>query len=1187
LNMPNDNRIRIGNQTAFMAASPLEPFYYAVENGFDAFEWFPDKKESGAGWETADIPAEKRREIRKIARSHDMLLTVHAPWWVSPLLPETKALLHDQILFAGQIGAGLVNMHLSTGEGVEEIAKALVPMITATHAAGLKLALENTPDTPPEDFNRLFAWWRDHEDIATAHVGMCLDLGHANLCPSTRNDYVRYLEELAPHVPIIHMHLHENFGDHDSHLPIFTGPAGQNDSGVRTVLKRLAQRGFIGAIILEQWPEPRSLLRDGRARLLDILQDYQPRKAHRPQQAEAAPPATAPPPLPSKKETAAKAADRKPKMTEKTVSRPAKKPSRDGFFKALVRMDGKCRSWRQKLDGVLTLLADDTFGPSKENLVYLAIYLRFLGTGEISTIEDGRHYRPSHHARTAQQIIKKLTAITTRQNTFIKRKIYPWLPSYDSRFIRAEPLTRIRDIAHRNDIPPELKKEIKHTLQNKLHRCAGPEDLDTSAALLQRITDSGSHYAAAFIEQFKIFHEELQEFFNTASLEKRLEKFFDDKKIGDAAQRFLAAKKGLANDPEQQLAVLSLATDLRDLLLNNAGEAVDARAQDMRLADIGLEDYEFVLLSALITNIEGSRKMPWAPSFRTLLLILENLRYSGILPELSGASAAALETLGRDFDPGSRDHLLRLKAALAGCRRLTETYSDLILRLFFEKVERLGHKLGIDEHAIKAYCEGDIRGNLIFQLSRLTALLIKEIRQAAALGPWDVVVAGTARGRLVTAEDLEKIKVSGAEPLLVLLDEAEGDETVPPGVAGIILAHDLPHLSHLAIRTRQDHVVMIAGNDEARINELKKLQGQSLVLKAATEAVTIEQAVGKSAAKKQKKSTPVMPPEVELVARQPVLELEQVSLSNGGAKAYGAQLLRTLARRAEADFTTPRAVVIPFGVMAEALGKSAQTKEHYDKLVRSLDRIKEEDFTTVVHELAALVFDLTVPAEVVDWIGEKFSEKTRLVVRSSANVEDLEIMTGAGLYESITNVPPDKVAQAIRKVWASLWTEGAARSRRQAAVPQETAHMAVLIQQIIDPMYSFISHTVNPITGRKDEIYIEMAVGLGEILASASVRGNPYRMVVDKKTGAMQMLAFADFSVALRPGRPGGITSVIIDYSKIPLTMNAEVRQRLAGRLATIAGSVEQALGRPQDIEGAVLDETIVLLQARPQQRVG
>lgn len=47
------------------------------------------------------------------------------------------------------------------------------------------------------------------------------------------------------------------------------------------------------------------------------------------------------------------------------------------------------------------------------------------------------------------------------------------LPSFTEAFTASVPLTRIRDIAHRNDIPSDLKREIKHTLQNKLHRNAG------------------------------------------------------------------------------------------------------------------------------------------------------------------------------------------------------------------------------------------------------------------------------------------------------------------------------------------------------------------------------------------------------------------------------------------------------------------------------------------------------------------------------------------------------------------------------------------------------------------------------------------------------------------------------------------------------------------------------------------
>ena len=39
------------------------------------------------------------------------------------------------------------------------------------------------------------------------------------------------------------------------------------------------------------------------------------------------------------------------------------------------------------------------------------------------------------------------------------------LPSFNAEFTASTPLTRIRDIAHRSDIPHELKQEIKHTIQ--------------------------------------------------------------------------------------------------------------------------------------------------------------------------------------------------------------------------------------------------------------------------------------------------------------------------------------------------------------------------------------------------------------------------------------------------------------------------------------------------------------------------------------------------------------------------------------------------------------------------------------------------------------------------------------------------------------------------------------------------
>ena len=194
------------------------------------------------------------------------------------------------------------------------------------------------------------------------------------------------------------------------------------------------------------------------------------------------------------------------------------------------------------------------------------------------------------------------------------------------------------------------------------------------------------------------------------------------------------------------------------------------------------------------------------------------------------------------------------------------------------------------------------------------------------------------------------------------------------------------------------------------------------------------------------------------------------------------------------------------------------------------------------------------------------------------------ITAGAGLYESVPNVAQSDVASAIRTVWSSLWTGRAALSRQQANIPHEQAHIAVLIQEMLAADYSFILHTVNPIKHNPGEVYAEIAVGLGETLASAETRGNPYRMVCDRHSGAVTTLAFGNYSRALGLDPPGGIARKIVDYSHIALSCEADARQRLGKRLASIAQVVEHALQKPQDIEGVVVGEEIYLVQARPQQ---
>ncbi len=1177
-------QIRVGNQTAFSATKLTRPFEYAIANGFDSFEWFPDKKECGAGWDVSDIDCEMRSYIRKSSLEHDIQLSVHVPLDTNSLKQITNKILSDKLKFAQDIGASLINIHLNTDEGLESYVKLITPIIKDSAEIGIKLSIENTPSTDPEDFNKLFTILWNRKEIKTDHMGMCLDMGHANLCHSTRNDYLLFVDRIVSDIPIIHMHLHENYGDKDSHLPLFSGPARENDTGICELIRRLRVRKFGGSIILEQWPEPPSLLNKARNRLYQFFD--------------------------SEKERDSKSILSKVDVWQEDSNSATQKPETPeilkhgaGFVDKIVIANQKHLSWRQKLSWICSTLLDESFEARIDNLVYISIYLRFLSTGEVACSEDSQHFRPNHHATISRQIHERLFCITNLDNAFIIRKIYPLLPSYARAFTTAEPLTRIRDIAHRNDIPSELKREIKHSLQNKLHRCAGPEDLVTSNALLERITSSNANYSQEFVEEFKIFHEEIKEFFNATSLVEQLEKLVNHMTPDEACliRRFLTAKGKNDGTYQDHMTVLELLTELRTSFIAKVKDDKVAEVQQIRLSEIGLEDFGFVILSQLINRIEvNENAIPFSVALNVLTMTVRNLRLSEIFPIESGNVESELEAWNLKLDLGNKQNVLRLKASLDRCRRLANKYTDRVLELFSENVKKLGRALNVPERIINLFCEGDVRGNLVFQLSRLVSCLLKNIKEVANLSPWDVLITGEVTGHVVIAEYLDNLEDQLEEPSIVVLKNARGDELIPNQVVAIILGHELPHLSHLGVRARRAGIVFVACEDEVEFNKLESLKRECITLEVSSEALTWKIAstckglIGEVIDHKL-----VRLPDVHLTTESKVLTLDQVTMENGGAKAYGAKQLDELSNKVYASeqpdmyqptnlekFKTPEGLLIPYGMMEQTLQSIPEVEKEYHRLLNHLKELPLFDFKELSNNIYALIRSLKIGDKIIHDITGKFVNNKSLIVRSSATFEDIEGVAGAGLYDSILSVSPFELDCAITKVWASLWTERAAMSRRACGIHHDTIHMAVLIQEMLKPDYSFVIHTVNPVNYKGEEVYIELAAGHGEILASGAVRGTPYRMVCNKHMGEVRMLAFANFSYGTYIDKDGKLSPEVLDYSKIKLSISDEFRVRLGKRLSNIGQFVEKAFKKPQDIEGVVVGDDIFLVQSRPQQGV-
>lgn len=291
-----------------------------------------------------------------------------------------------------------------------------------------------------------------------------------------------------------------------------------------------------------------------------------------------------------------------------------------------------------------------------------------------------------------------------------------------------------------------------------------------------------------------------------------------------------------------------------------------------------------------------------------------------------------------------------------------------------------------------------------------------------------------------------------------------------------------------------------------------------------------------------------------------------------------------------ATFKVPRGKVLPFGCMEEALSSSGKLRQ-FKELLDHVETVQLEggELDKICNELKELISEQRIPVSVIRNIAGGFAADSRLFVRSSANVEDLAGMSGAGLYNSIPNVMATEegtFGQAIAEVWASLYTRRAVLSRRMAGVKQSAAAMAILIQEMLMGEISFVLHTVSPINRNARVVQAELAAGLGETLASGT-KGTPWRLECNKFDGSVKVLAFANFSEELYV-QSGGVADGkvlcrTVDYSKSRLSINADYMRHIGQRLATIGFFLEQKCGVPQDIEGCVVDNDIYIVQARPQ----
>lgn len=254
-------------------------------------------------------------------------------------------------------------------------------------------------------------------------------------------------------------------------------------------------------------------------------------------------------------------------------------------------------------------------------------------------------------------------------------------------------------------------------------------------------------------------------------------------------------------------------------------------------------------------------------------------------------------------------------------------------------------------------------------------------------------------------------------------------------------------------------------------------------------------------------------------------------------------------------------------------------------LLDALDAMQPEDIDAaraLGEQLRAAFTAHPLPDEVRDALVSTWAQlggpEHAWAVRSSATAEDLPGASFAGQQDTYLNVRgAEALLDRVRACFASLFTERAILYRAKGGFGHRQVALSVVVQRMVSPEAAGIAFTADPLSGHRHIASIDAGFGLGEALVSGLVNADLYR--VNRRTGAILERKIGDKQLAIVPLPEGGT-----ERRALP----AELRSAQAlddariQELAALCSRVEALFGCPQDIEWALADGRLVLLQSRP-----
>ena len=200
-------------------------------------------------------------------------------------------------------------------------------------------------------------------------------------------------------------------------------------------------------------------------------------------------------------------------------------------------------------------------------------------------------------------------------------------------------------------------------------------------------------------------------------------------------------------------------------------------------------------------------------------------------------------------------------------------------------------------------------------------------------------------------------------------------------------------------------------------------------------------------------------------------------------------------------------------------------------------------------------------------------------VRSSTNAEDLPGFNGAGLYDTFPNVVGKKaIGEALKGVWASVWTQRAVDEREAFGIDHKQVYGAVLVQVGVNATAAGVLVTKNLWDTTDDRSFtINAKFGLGmRVVEGQKV---PEQIIYDPSNDGTKIISRSDDPVMLKFDANGGIISVPVPPGEGVILTEARAKALSHQVQAFIPVFTH---GQPLDVEWVLEGEQVWIVQARP-----